>query len=96
MTRTYTITFLFTVKCTFLYYIGKCKRPELMPVCTFNTDSVPRVEGYNGIVPVEGSTIRFDCPPGFELIGPNLATCTGNREWEPDLRGIMCNNSTKG
>ena len=40
----------------------------------------------------EGSTVSFSCPPGFVLTGPDSATCTGNGEWEPDPRGITCNN----
>ena len=77
-----------------LFYVdlAKCGHPELMPVCTCSTDSVPRVVGYND-VPVEGSTIRFSCLAGLELTGPNSATCTGNGEWEPDPSGVMCNES---
>ena len=56
---------------------------------TCSNDSIPRVEGYDGL-PLEGSTITFSCPPGMELIGPSLATCMENGEWEPDLSGLMC------
>lgn len=80
-----------------IFYIANCGHPALMPVCTMScsTDSVPRVECYDGI-PVEGRTVTFSCPPGLELIGPNSATCTENREWGPDLSGLMCNDSAKG
>jgi hypothetical protein len=58
-----------------------------------DNDTVPRVEGYDDMVPaLEGRTVSFSCPSGFVLNGPDSATCTGNREWEPDPRGIMCNN----
>ena len=59
-------------------------------------DTVPRVESYddNIMVPtLEGSTVSFTCPPGFMLTGPDSATCAESGEWEPDPRGIMCNNS---
>ena len=49
--------------------------------------------GYSSIVPVDGSTVTFSCPPGFVLIGSSSAACTGNGEWEPDTRGLMCNES---
>ena len=67
----------------------------MTPVCTCSVDSVPRVVGYDDLIPVEGSTVRFSCPPGLELIGPDSATCTGNGEWGPDPRGIMCNDSAE-
>ena len=35
-------------------------------------------------IPIKGSTIRFSCPPGWKLTGPNSVICTGNGEWEPD------------
>ena len=59
---------------------------------TLSNYSLPSVVGYDDIVPVEGSTVSFTCPPGLALTGPNSATCTGNGEWEPDPREIMCNN----
>ena len=67
-----------------------------MPVtCTMtcNSDLVPTVVGYDDLVPLEGSTVTFSCPPGWELVGPNSATCTKNGEWGPDPSGIMCNQS---
>ena len=42
---------------------------------------------------MEGSTIRFSCPPGLELTGPDSATCTEYGEWEPDPSGLTCNVS---
>ena len=39
---------------------------------------------------LEGSTVNFTCPPGFILIGPNMSTCMGNGEWEPDPREVNC------
>ena len=41
-------------------------------------------------VQLEGCSITFSCPPGWEVNGPNSATCTGNGEWEPDPAGLMC------
>ena len=57
-------------------------------------DSVPRVEALDGILPVEGTTFTFSCPPGLALIGPNSTTCTGNGEWEPDPRGLTCTSKS--
>ena len=57
---------------------------------TFDNDTVPRVDGM--ILTFEGSTVSFSYPPGFVLIGPDSATCTGNGEWELDTRRIMCDN----
>ena len=77
-----------------LYYVAKCERPELIPVCTTSCNSVPTIMGIDdNDIRVEGNTITFSCPPGLELVGPNSATCTGNGEWGPDLSGLMCNNS---
>ena len=55
-------------------------------------DSVPEVDDYNGLL-LEGSTITFSCPPGFELIGLDSATCAENGNWEPDPSGLFCNDS---
>ena len=72
--------------------IANCGHPDLLS--KFSNDSVPRIEGYDGLQ-TEGSTISFSCPPGLELIGPNLAVCRDNGEWEPklNLSGLMCNDS---
>ena len=52
-------------------------------------DSVPKVLGSDGL-PVEGNTIRFSCPPGLVIVGPDSATCTEDGEWEPDPSGLWC------
>ena len=57
---------------------------------TLSNYSLPSVVGYDDIVPVEGSTVSFTCPPGLALTGPNSAICTENGEWEPDPRAVMC------
>ena len=49
--------------------------------------------GYDDVLPVEGTTIKFSCPPGLVITGPNSATCTENGEWEPDPSGVTCNDS---
>ena len=72
-----------------LLILANCREPELIsPV-----ESVPRVAGYDDVIPVEGTTIMFSCPPGLVLIGfsSNSATCTENGEWEPDPSGVTCN-----
>ena len=43
---------------------------------------------------VEGSTIKFSCPPGFALTGPSTAVCTQNGDWEPDPREAMCKGNS--
>ena len=73
----------YTISCT-----ANCGCPELL--LTENNDSVPTIEGYEDLIPIEGSTVRFRCPPGWELIGPDSAICTENGEWEPDPRQLMC------
>ena len=63
-----------------------CGHPKLLSTCG---DSVPKVVAYDGL-PIEGSTIRFSCPPGLVLVGSDSAACTENGEWEPDPSGVMC------
>ena len=59
--------------------------------CGHPNSTLVNVEGYDdNLSALEDSTIRFSCPPGMELIGPDSATCTGNGEWEPDLSRLMC------
>ena len=75
--------------------IANCGHPELLCIQTANnSQTVPAIEGYDGL-PVEGSAIRFRCPPGLELIGlggsSTLAICTESGEWDPDPSGLMCN-----
>ena len=74
----------------FLYDTAKCEDPNL--VLQLN-DSALKIEGCDDLIPVEGSTIRFSCPPGLELTGPDSATCTEYGEWEPDPSGLTCNVS---
>ena len=72
--------------------IDFCSYPILAP--SVNNDSIPQVVGYNDL-PVRvyvGTNITFSCPPGLVLVGPNLATCFENGEWEPDLAGLMCHH----
>ena len=38
----------------------------------------------------EGTTLTFDCPPEYVLVGPNTTTCIGNGEWEPDPKVVEC------
>ena len=60
--------------------VGNCGDPTLLlPV----NNSVPSVESYDDL-PIEGSTVRFSCPPGSVLVRSSSATCTENGEWEPD------------
>ena len=62
---------------------------------SLDNDTIPRVEDYNDMEPtLEGHTVSFSCPPGFVLMGPGSVVCTQNGVWEPDLRGITCNNAT--
>ena len=75
----------------FIIPIANCGHPELL-LTTISKNSTPKIEAYNDL-PVEGSTVRFSCPPGLVLIGPNLATCTVNGEWEPDPSQLMCISS---
>ena len=77
-----------TVIIPFFIVIAKCGYPNLL--LSISNDSVPIIDGYDGSV---GSTIRFSCPPGLVLIGPNSVICTESGEWEPDPSGLMCNHS---
>ena len=60
----------------------KCPRPA--------SDGPVIVEGYR-YPAIEGMTITFRCPTGLILTGSNASTCIGNGEWEPNLKGTMCN-----
>ena len=60
--------------------VVNCGHPDLL-LWRMTNDSVPNIEDYDGL-PIEGSTLRFSCPNGLALIGPNLATCTENGRWE--------------
>ena len=61
---------------------------------TARNGSVPKVLRTEDFIPVEGSIVTFSCPPGFELIGPDTATCTENGKWEPDPSVLICNCSS--
>ena len=79
----------------FLYFhniitVANCGHPKLL--LTISNNSTSKIEAYNDL-PVEGSTVRFSCPPGLVLIGPNSAICLENGEWEPDPSQLMCINS---
>ena len=63
-----------------MHNIASCGHPQLL-LWRVSNDSVLNVEGY-GDLPVEGSTVRFSCPPGLSLTEHNSATCTENGEWE--------------
>ena len=54
------------------------------------TDSLVKTVGFDGLMTDVGTTVSLTCPPDQSLIGPNSITCTGNGEWEPDPRGVMC------
>ena len=43
---------------------------------------------------LEGGNITFSCRDGLMLIGPNLAICTRNGEWEPDPRVANCTGAS--
>ena len=53
-------------------------------------DHVAVVGGSQDSPPIEGQFITYTCPPGFILTGPNMSTCMGNREWEPDPGEVDC------
>ena len=53
-------------------------------------DPVVVVSGSQDSPPIEGQFITYTCPPGFILTGPNMSTCMGNREWEPDPGEVDC------
>ena len=75
------------------HFIAKCNNPEMLFTYDMYNDTVPRVEDHDDMVPIlEGHTVCFTCPPGFTVTGADSITCAGSGEWEPDPRGIMCNN----
>ena len=55
-------------------------------------NSTLRIE-ESEVLPVEGNTVTFSCPPGLALTGPNSSVCNENGEWEPDPSQLTCNNS---
>ena len=42
---------------------------------------------------LEGDTVNFTCPSGFEFTGPNFSTCLENGLWLPDPIVIQCSDS---
>lgn len=71
-------------------FIAKCDHPRDLLSAESNV-SVSEIEGYNGF-PVEGSTVRFSCPSGLDLIGCHSSKCTEIGEWEPDFSQLTCNS----
>ena len=76
--------------------IANCGHPnELLSAVNL---SVPiTIEGYDGL-PIVGSTIRFRCPTGLELVGDqSSAVCSQKGLWDPwasDFTDLMCTNSS--
>ena len=64
-----------------------CDYPEIND----HIDSI-RVSGSSNPA-LEGTSIKFHCPPGQELTGSESTTCMANGEWKPDPRNITCNES---
>ena len=67
-----------------LLNVANCGHPDLL-LWSVGNDSIPSIEGYDGL-PIEGSTvtIKFSCPLGLALNGPNSAICTENGRWKPN------------
>ena len=55
-------------------------------------DSVVVTETYTYTAPFigEGSTARFTCSAGLELVGSETTTCIESGEWRPDPREVEC------
>ena len=75
--------------------VANCGHLDLLQLWSVGNDSVPSIEGYDGL-PIEGSTIRFSCPSGLALNGPNLAICTENGRWEPNPNSWLTCLESKG
>ena len=76
--------------------VANCGHPEMLFTVRNDSDLVPKVAfvGTDDLIPVEGTTVTFSCPSGFELIGPHTATCRENGIWEPDPSGLICSISS--
>ena len=49
-----------------------------------------RVNGYSN-PPLVGTNVTLECSsPNLVFFGPNMTTCMGNGEWEPDPGRIKC------
>ena len=53
-------------------------------------DPIVLLSGSQDSSPIEGQFITYTCPTGFNLTGPNVSVCMGNREWEPDPGEVDC------
>ena len=55
---------------------------------------VPRPPGNGTIVnytgTAEGSTLLYQCNPGFDPVGKKTAVCAASGNWSPDPAGVMC------
>ena len=78
-----------------LLILANCGHPDLLLWRITNDSIRPNIEGYDGL-PIEESAVRFSCPPGLALIGPNSATCTENGRWELSLISQPACVETKG
>ena len=66
------------------------------PQAQSDLDDTIRVAYINGRNPaIEGTIVTFSCPTGLILTGSNTSTCTGNGEWEPDIKGTRCKGRLK-
>ena len=49
-----------------------------------------RLNGYSDPA-LEGTSVTLECTsPNLVHMGPNITTCMGNGEWEPDPRDVKC------
>ena len=79
-----------TRQSTYLYLLlFACKASSYCenPGAHDQLDTSVEVIGY---LKERGNNISFSCPLGLVLAGPNSSTCTGNGEWEPDPRDVIC------
>jgi hypothetical protein len=75
-----------------VFFPANCGYGEL----STGNDSVPRVVTLDDtVLPVEGTTFTFSCPPGLALMGPNSTICTKTGEWEPDPSELVCYSTGK-
>ena len=64
-----------------------------LPPCAANC-GVPKSPGNGTIVnytsTVEGSTLLYQCNPGFGPVGEMTAVCTASGNWSPDPADVIC------